>query len=64
MTTKGKPIRLKRKSKPTVREGIHSIRLSNNNGTWWLYINESKHPIPATDVEVALWLKLQEAKHD
>jgi hypothetical protein len=30
-------------------------------GNWWLFINSSEHGIPASDVEVSLWLDLQDA---
>jgi hypothetical protein len=40
----------------------HSCRLEQDaRGNWWLFINSSEHGIPASDVEVSLWLDLQDA---
>jgi hypothetical protein len=40
----------------------HKCRLEQDaRGNWWLFINSSEHGIPASDVEVSLWLDLQEA---
>jgi len=47
-----------KKKKPRV--GIQSVSLSLVDDRWMLFINDSKHGIPATDIEVFLWQKLNE----
>jgi len=40
----------------------HKCRLEQDgNGNWWVFINGTGSGIPASDVEVSLWLDLQDA---
>lgn len=42
----------------------HQVSLSQDeSGAWWAHINGSTTGIPATDVEISLWLDLQEAQN-
>jgi hypothetical protein len=52
-----------KKSAPAWQARRWKIRLEQNEaGEWWVYINDGPTGLPASDVEVSLWLELQEVK--
>lgn len=44
---------------PVTLQSFETIHLENLPTGWRLFINNSKHGIPASNVEVFLWLQIQ-----